>query len=61
LIGCLMRATRILFQASRPVMDVTVNPFVASLAADVIQFAQLSDAEHFAQVVCDKLSFLIHS
>src|SRR2546427_2484328 len=61
--GCIGRAAwppRTIFQRGCTVSKIALDPLVAGLARDPIALAQLADAEHFSQIICDKLKFLVH-
>ena len=51
--------TRALFEALRAVRARAVDPCVRSLAADLIERAELGDGEAITQLISDELGFLV--
>src|SRR6266705_3556224 len=56
----LLRSSGSLLEPGGALAQVAVDPFVAGLARYAVHIAQLGDAQHLAQVICDELRSLVH-
>src|SRR5436190_1595173 len=60
LVRTTLRSSRLIRQARRPAVLVSIDPFVGGLAADAEAVRELRDREHVALVVRDELHALVH-
>jgi len=49
-----------IYEASRPFLEIAVDPLIAGLAADVVVIAELRNRERLPQVVGDELRLKVH-
>ncbi len=55
-----MRTSRAIGKAGRTILELAIDPFVASLAADVVVIAEFRNRERLPQVIGDELSLQVH-
>ena len=55
-----LRPARALLQPCGPLPKIALDPLVGGLTRYAIQIAQLGDAQHLAQVICNELCSLVH-
>jgi len=55
-----MRTSRAIGKAGRTILEITVDPLIASLAADVVVVTELSNREGVSQIVGDELGLQVH-